>query len=131
LSWFKVQRTAQFGETAAKPSERRAHERLAVQCRCLIRIPGVARRIEAWTDNISRGGTLLRFAARSKREAPKIGDVIQVEIPLRETRTCEQRYLDSEGEVVRVLWDAESGSVVMALRLRNMRIAPQPAGDKR
>lgn len=107
--------------------DNRSHERLGVRIRCMIQLPGPIPRTEkAFTVNMSRGGMLLRWVTTLKSEIPKIGDVIQAEIPLRETPHFEQRYLRCAGEVVRVSWEEETGGVLMALRLHTMRLQAQP-----
>ena len=106
--------------------ERRSHDRLAVQLRCKIYLAGQPPRIEeATTENISRGGILLRWATAAKGDIPKIGDVIHADIPMRRTIRFEQRYLRCEGEVMRVSWEGSTQGVLIALRFRNMRLQPQ------
>lgn len=102
--------------------ERRKHERLWVQLRCVIHSPGLPmNQAETVIENISRGGMSILWPGASGLEAPREGSVVEVRIDLPQTLQFGKRFLQCTGEVTRIAL-ADNGKWSVALRTRNMRM---------
>ncbi len=102
--------------------DRRSHERLWVQVRCFVQLPGrPARRVIVTTRNVSRGGVLICWPTIDGHPVPQVGDIVRTDIPMLTTPGLSRRYLECTGEVVRVCC-GEDDEVLIALRFQRMRV---------
>ena len=99
---------------------RRHNPRVEVRLACRVEQRGMRLPVSMTTENMSRGGLLLRWETSALAPLPRVGDLLTIEVELPAHHGFEQKCIHCQAAVVRVGGGEFGGAPRVALSIQYM-----------